>query len=100
MARSEMGNFAQRLDTPFCVVICGVLGTVADELTLPASTTNSLSSPVTNPLAQIGDANDLRRAFLQQVQLLIYTLEFRHISTSIDLRPENRDEPPYCREIA
>jgi hypothetical protein len=45
MARSELGNFAQRLGTPSCVVICGVLGTVADELTLPTSTTNSLSSP-------------------------------------------------------
>src|ERR1700687_104 len=46
MARSEMGNFAQRLDTSSCVVICGVLGTVADEPTLPTSTTNSLSSSV------------------------------------------------------
>ena len=44
MARSELRNFAQRLDTPSCVVICGVLVTVADELTLPTSTTNSLSS--------------------------------------------------------
>src|SRR5216683_6967668 len=39
MARSEMGNLAQRLGAPFCVVICRVLGTVADELTLSTSTT-------------------------------------------------------------
>jgi hypothetical protein len=56
MARSELGNFAQRLDTPSCVVICGVLGTVADELTLPTSTTNSLSSPSRTRWPQIGDA--------------------------------------------
>src|SRR6266852_2400972 len=56
MARSEMGNLAQRLGAPFCVVICRVLGTVADELTLSTSTTNSPSSPVTNSMSQIGDA--------------------------------------------
>src|SRR5258705_13665967 len=44
MARSELRNFAQRLDTPSCVVICGVLVKVADELTLPPSTTNNRSS--------------------------------------------------------